>query len=110
MKKGDIYLINLSLGVGHEQYGFRPAVLLSKVIAGMVIVIPLTTNLEALRFPYTLSILGSSINKLEKNSVALVFQIKSVDKRRINKKIGHLDSQDLAKLEKTLKDLLGFRK
>lgn len=110
MKKGDIYLIDLAFSFGHEQCGFRPAILMSQTVAGMIIVVPLTTNLEALRFPYTLSILENSTNNLSQNSIALVFQLKSIDKKRVNKKIGRLGNQDMTKLEKTLKDLLDFRK
>mgnify|MGYP001570513943 FL=1 len=110
MKKGDIYLIDLASSFGHEQCGFRPAILMSQTVAGMIIVVPLTTNLEALRFPYTLSILENSTNNLSQNSIALVFQLKSIDKKRVNKKIGRLGNQDMTKLEKTLKDLLDFRK
>ena len=110
MKKGDIYLIDLAFIFGHEQCGFRPAILMSQTVAGMIIVVPLTTNLEALRFPYTLSILENSTNNLSQNSIALVFQLKSIDKKRVNKKIGRLGNQDMTKLEKTLKDLLDFRK
>ena len=83
---------------------------MSQTVAGMIIVVPLTTNLEALRFPYTLSILENSTNNLSQNSIALVFQLKSIDKKRVNKKIGRLGNQDMTKLEKTLKDLLDFRK
>lgn len=106
MKKGDIYLVDLSSGVGHEQHGFRPAILVSESIAGMVVVLPLTTNLEALRFPYTLSIIESSVNNLEQNSVALIFQIKSIDKNRLRKKIGILPSSDLKKIDSQMKKML----
>ena len=108
MKKGDIYLLDLASSFGHEQSGIRPAVIMSQANAGLVVVIPLTTNLEALRFSHTLSILPNSTNNLAQNSIALVFQLKSIDKRRIKRKIGYLGSQDLTKLEKTIKDLLDF--
>ena len=108
MKKGDIYLLDLASSFGHEQSGFRPAIIMSQVNAGMVIVIPLTTNLEALRFPHTLSILPNSTNSLTQNSVALVFQLKSLDQKRIKKKIGYLGNQDTVNLEKTVKDLLAL--
>ena|SRR3989344_6176648 len=108
MKKGDIYLIDLISSFSHEQYGFRPAIIMSQAVAGMIIVVPLTTNLEALRFPYTLSFLPNSMNNLTQNSIALVFQLKSIDKKRIKKKIGRLSNQDLTKLEKTVKDLFNF--
>ena len=83
---------------------------MSQTVAGMIIVVPLTTNLEALRFPYTLSILENSTNNLSQNSIALVFQLKSIDKKRVNKKIGRLGNQDMTKLEKNLKGLIGFQK
>ena len=108
MKKGDIYLFDLISTLGHEQSGFRPAIIVSQANTGMIVVIPLTTNLEALRFSYTLSILHNALNNLTQNSVALVFQLKSIDQKRMKKKIGHLGDQDLAKLEKTVKDLLDF--
>jgi len=57
MKKGDVCIIDLVAGVGHEQYSQRPAILISDTKTSIVVVIPLTSNLEALRFPYTLAIL-----------------------------------------------------
>lgn len=108
MKKGDIYLLDLTSNFGHEQSGFRPAIVMSQANTGMIIVVPLTTNLEALRFSYTLSILPNAVNNLTQNSIALVFQLKSLDQKRFKKKIGHLGNQDLAKLEKTIKELLGL--
>ncbi len=106
MKKGDICFVDLSSGIGHEQHGIRPAILVSESIAGMVLVLPLTTNLEALRFPYTLSIIESSINNLEQNSAVLIFQIKSIDKHRLGKKIGSLSSGDLKKIDSQMKKML----
>lgn len=51
MKKGGVCIVNLAVEVGHEQYGQRPAILISNPKTGILIVIPLTSNLEALRFP-----------------------------------------------------------
>ncbi len=50
MKKGDVLIVNLTPEVGHEQYGQRPAILISDTKTSVAIVIPLTTNLEALHF------------------------------------------------------------
>jgi mRNA-degrading endonuclease toxin of MazEF toxin-antitoxin module len=65
MKKGDVCIVNLAVGVGHDQYGQRPAILISDTKIGIVIVIPLTSNLEALRFPFTLAILPDKQNNLK---------------------------------------------
>src|SRR3989338_8884643 len=106
MKRGDIFLFNLREGVGHEQSGSRPGILISKIINGMLLVVPLTSNLEALRFSYTLNIAPSIQNGLISKSVALVFQIKSLDKKRAVKQIGCIDASGQKELNKLLEDLL----
>jgi mRNA-degrading endonuclease toxin of MazEF toxin-antitoxin module len=42
MKKGDVCIINLAVEVGHEQYGQRPAIVISDTGIGILIVVPLT--------------------------------------------------------------------
>lgn len=108
MKKGDICIVDLSSSFGYEQRGSRPAILMSPIIAGLVVVIPLTTNLEALRFPFTLPIIESSLNNLEQNSVALIFHIKSIDKSRLRRKVGFVSLSDLKRIDSQIKKMLGF--
>ncbi len=108
MKKGDICIINLVAGVGHEQYGQRPAILISDTKTGIVIVIPLTTNLEALRFPFTLAILPDNENNLKEESMALVFHIRAIDKSRIIKIIGRISKDFQKKIDKMLIEILGL--
>ena len=106
MKKGEICIISLTVGIGHEQYGERPAILISDTNAGIVLVVPLTSNLDALRFPYTLAILPDKKNNLEKKSVALIFHIRAVDKTRILKTIGNIDQDFQKKIDDFLKEML----
>lgn len=106
MKKGDICIINLVAGAGHEQLGQRPAILVSDTKTGMVIVVPLTTNLEALRFPFTLAILPDKQNNLRKKSVALLFHIRAIDKSRIIEVIGKINKDFQKKIDKILKEML----
>ena len=108
MKKGDIYLFNLAEGIGHEQLGYRPGILVSSLVNNMFLVVPLTTNLESLRFSHTLSILPSKRNNLKTESVALVFQLKSLDKKRATYRLGSIDSSDFNSLKQILKDLLNL--
>lgn len=95
-------------GVGHEQYGQRPAILVADTKTGIAIVIPLTTNLEALRFPFTLAILPDGQNNLRQKSVALIFHIRAIDKSRITKIIGKINKNFLKKINKILKEMLGL--
>ncbi|MBI4692019.1 MAG: type II toxin-antitoxin system PemK/MazF family toxin [Candidatus Terrybacteria bacterium] len=106
MKKGDVCIVNVATGVGHEQYGERPAILISDTKIGIVIVIPLTSNMEALKFPYTLTIFSDKQNNLSQDSVALIFQIRAVDKSRITKVIGKISTNFQKKIDKILKEVL----
>jgi len=106
MKKGDICLVNLAIEVGHEQFGKRPAILVSDTKAGIAVIIPLTGNLEALRYPYTLAILPDSQNKLDKESAALIFHLRAIDKSRIIKVIGKLNKEGQRKIDRILKEML----
>lgn len=106
MKKGDVCIINLAAGISHEQYGQRPAILISNTKTNIVIVIPLTTNLEALKFPYTLVILPDKQNNLRQKSVALIFHIRAIDKSRVSKIIGKINKNLQNKIDVILKEML----
>ena len=62
MKKGEIWLVDLPYSGGQEQEGLRPAVIFANIEIGITTVIPLTSNLQSLRFQYTHSIEKSKIN------------------------------------------------
>jgi len=105
--KGDVLIVDLTVSAGREQGGVRPAVAVSGgELPGVVIVIPLTGTTEALRFPNTLAILPEKGNGLENQSVALMFHIRSVDKRRVMNIIGKLDVVTRKKIDTTLKRML----
>lgn len=115
MARGDIFTVELptpSRGAGHEQMGSRPAVVVQTDIAdGMVpttMVVPITSNSRALRFPYTFAIDPSERNGLAKRSVALVFQLRAIDVRRLGARIGRLEAHHLQKLETEMRCLLGM--
>jgi mRNA interferase MazF len=105
--KGDVLIVDLTVSAGHEQSGVRPAIAVSGgELPGVVIVIPLTGALEALRFPNTLAILPTKENGLENQSVALIFHVRSVDKRRVIRVIGKIDIATRKKIDAALKKML----
>ncbi len=53
MKKGEIWLVEFPSTDGHEQTGNRPVIILADPKSNISIVIPFTSNLQALRFPHT---------------------------------------------------------
>ncbi len=106
MKKGEIWIIELPFKNGREQSGTRPCIIISDTKTDMVIVIPLTSNIQALRFPNTLEIKKSLENNLEKDSIALIFHIQSLDKKRFINKVGILEDHYLKKIDELLKKLI----
>ena len=112
MKKADeerrCLHIDLSHGTGHEQYGKRPAVLISDTKTNIAIVVPITSNMEALKFPHTLIIAPDKQNKLDQKSIAMIFQLRAVDKTRIIKIIGRLNKNIVDTLDKIIRKMLNL--
>ncbi|HLD42144.1 MAG TPA: type II toxin-antitoxin system PemK/MazF family toxin [archaeon] len=106
MEKGEIWIISLADSSGHEQVGTRPAIIISDTQSPMSIVVPVTSNLQALRFQHTLALEPANSNGLKEESVALVFQIRAVDKSRLQKKIGILDQKATSRIDDILRRLL----
>jgi len=108
---GDIHWIELPATTGHEQSGRRPAVIVQDEAAArilpVVLAIPLTTATSTLRFPGTVQIQPDSENGLSQPSIALVLQLRAVDRRRIGGRIGAVSSGVLAEIFAALDNLMG---
>jgi len=101
MARGDVLLIRLPTSDGREQSGTRPAVAVQTDVAGapMLMIAPVTSNLNASRFPFSVQIEPSSENRLTQTSVVMIFQMRAIDKNRIVRKIGKLSAEDLEKID-----------
>ena len=108
MARGDILLINLPVSDGREQSGRRPTVAVQTDISGepMLMVAPITSNLNALRFKFSVEIEPSEENGLTQTSIVMIFQMRAIDKTRIVKKIGQLSAQDLEKIDAEIWQML----
>jgi mRNA-degrading endonuclease toxin of MazEF toxin-antitoxin module len=74
-----------------------------------VLIVPLTTKIKALDFAGTILIKPDDMNHLDKESVALAFQLRAIDRKRISRKIGELEVDLSTKLQGLIKELLGMR-
>lgn len=107
MEIGDIYIIKFPSAESHEQEGTRPAVVIIDFPELPIIqIVPLTTSLKAKRFKNVLFIKPDNDNNLNQESVALLFQLRAIDKKRLDKKIGKLKDEDIKKLKDGLKSML----
>ncbi len=107
MNKGDIWLVELPLANGHEQMGTRPAIVLAKSL-NMVITIPLTSNPISMHFPYTVKINPSQTNGLNAKSIALLFQIRAIDQKRLKHNLGELENKTISQVDAHLRKMLNL--
>lgn len=94
MISGDIHWVDFPTTAGHAQAGRRPAVIVqaARVTTRLstVILVPLTSRVDAARFPGTTVITPDSSNGLRRPSVALAFQITTTDRRNVGERMGTL--------------------
>ena len=105
MKKGEIWSVDLSGGQGHEQSGRRPAIVVASA-NGLVLIIPLTTSHERATLPYTEVIEPTGGNGLSEVSIALIFQLKSIDKTRFGRRLGKITEGQITAIDTLLSELL----
>ncbi|MEK7541582.1 MAG: type II toxin-antitoxin system PemK/MazF family toxin [Patescibacteria group bacterium] len=108
MNKGDVWIIDAPHLGGHEQEGLRPAIVIADTQSSVAVVVPCTSNPKALRLPHTLSVKPSAENGLRTASVALILQIRAIDKKRLRKRIGALETSALTEINRMLQDLLAI--
>ena len=96
VKRGDIYYADLSPVVGSEQGGIRPVLIVQNDVGNKysptVIAAAVTSQLNKSKLPTHIE-LDAVKYGLPKNSVILTEQIRTIDKKRLKEKIGHIDEE-----------------
>jgi mRNA interferase MazF len=108
MARGDVLWVKLPGSDKREEQGTRPAIAVQTdgTSSPMLMVVPITSSLAALRFTFTVPIEPSQQNGLTLPSVAMVFQMRAIDRKRIIRVIGTLESEYLARIDAAIRDLL----
>ena len=99
IKRGDIYYADLSPVVGSEQGGLRPVLIIQNDVGNRysptVIAAAITSRLGKNRLPTLIDVYcghdPAGEMGLARDSVILLEQIRTLDKRRLRERIGHLD-------------------
>lgn len=111
IKRGEVYYADLSPVIGSEQGGFRPVLILQNDIGNKysptVIVTAITSQLGKAKLPTHIELSAEEYN-LPKNSVALLEQIRTLDKRRLKEKVTTLSSEKMKEVNRALLISLGF--
>lgn len=111
VKRGDIFYANLSPVVGSEQGGHRPVLVLQNDVGNKysptVIVAAITSQISKAKLPTHVELPAKQYS-LEKDSVVLLEQLRTVDKRRLKEKITHLSEDIMTKVDDALRISLGL--
>ena len=98
VKRGDIYYADLSPVIGSEQGGLRPVLIIQNDIGNRysptVIAAAITSRMSKSHLPTHIDIYAEKAG-LAKDSVVLLEQVRTIDKRRLKEKMGHLDHNDM---------------
>ena len=104
MKQGEIWWVELSNSstdsVGHEQAKKRPCItVVNNTHIEMTTIIPLTTKLSITSYPDTYYLKKSTQNGLKYDSIALIFQIRSLSYKRYQHKAGIISKKNLENIK-----------
>ena len=112
IKRGDVFYADLSPVVGSEQGGMRPVLIIQNNIGNhyspTVIVAAITARISKPKMP---THVASSADKtrIEKDSVILLEQIRTIDKQRLHDRVDHLSDKFMKRVDESLKLSIGVQ-
>ncbi len=111
IKRGEIYYADLSPVVGSEQGGIRPVLIVQNDIGNKfsptVIAAAITSQRFKTDLPTHIQVNADNCG-LAKDSIVLLEQVRTLDKKRLREKMGNLDKNDMYKIDKALSVSFGL--
>ena len=111
VKRGDIYYADLSPVVGSEQGGVRPVLIVQNDVGNKysptVIAAAITSQINKAKLPTHIEITAEDYG-LSRDSVILLAQIRTIDKKRLREKIGRLDDELMDKVNEAISVSFGL--
>ncbi|MCH5186931.1 MAG: type II toxin-antitoxin system PemK/MazF family toxin [Oscillospiraceae bacterium] len=111
VKRGDIFYADLSPVVGSEQGGIRPVLVVQNDVGNKysptVIAAAITSRINKAKLPTHIEIEAADYG-LQKDSVVLLEQIRTIDKKRLREKIGRLDEIQMIKVNDAISISFGL--
>lgn len=105
MRRGDVYYADLRPVIGSEQGGIRPVLIVQNDIGNKhsptVICAAITSKMNKAKLPTHIE-LSAVEYEMDKDSVILLEQLRTIDKKRLKDKVCHLDSEIMQKVNRAL--------
>lgn len=113
VKRGDIFYADLSPVVGSEQGGTRPVLIVQNDMGNRhsptVIAAAITSQMNKAKLPTHIELTGRNVG-LAKDSVVLLEQIRTIDKRRLREHMGRLDAAMMNQVDNAIAVSFGLPK
>lgn len=111
IQRGDIFYADLSPVVGSEQGGVRPVLIVQNDVGNKysptVIAAAITSQMEKAKLPTHINIKGDGCG-LAKNSVVLLEQVRTIDKKRLKERMGKVENNYMDRVDRALVVSLGL--
>lgn len=111
IRRGDLVIADLSPVVGSEQGGLRPVLVIQNDVGNRfsptVIIAAITSQIEKSKLPTHVELSARDFG-LVRNSVVLLEQVRTIDKRRIQQKLGRLDPKTMELVDDALAISVGL--
>ncbi|MEG1778091.1 MAG: type II toxin-antitoxin system PemK/MazF family toxin [Angelakisella sp.] len=105
VKRGDIYYADLSPVVGSEQGGMRPVLIVQNDVGNKfsptVIAAAITSQRDKAQLPTHIQLSSQSCG-LSKDSVVLLEQVRTIDKKRLKEKMGRIEDNAMNEIDRAL--------
>jgi mRNA interferase MazF len=110
LRRGDIWLVNFNPTQGSEQRGIRPALIIQNDVGNEVSPVTIVAAISSVTKTYPINVeIKPSESGLEKDSVVKLNQIRTIDKKRLIKRLGRLDSSKMKAVNSALMLSLGLQ-
>jgi len=112
IRRGEIYLCSFDPTVGHEIKKTRPALVIQNDIGNryspLTIVAAITSSVSPVPYPVEVVVEPTAANGLDVRSSVRLDQIRTVDRQRLVRRLGVVDSATMAKVDEAIKISLGL--
>ena len=113
VKRGDIFYADLSPVVGSEQGGTRPVLIVQNDTGNRhsptVIAAAITSQMGKAKLPTHITLSGPEVG-LSKDSIVLLEQIRTIDKRRLKERMGRLDDAMMNRVDDAIAVSFGLNR
>lgn len=111
VRRGDIFYADLSPVVGSEQGGLRPVLILQNDVGNRhsptVIAAAITSRTSKTRLPTHIDV-RAEVSGLNRDSVVLLEQIRTIDKSRLKERMGHIAAESMGEINDAIQISFGL--